>query len=447
MMRKIPISTPRISTPLPGPKTAELIRRKGLSFTKIRPGRIAARRAFGSMIKDVDGNVFLDFSSSINAVGHNHPRIVEAVNDQITRLIGASPILTIPFIECAEKLKEMLPGELKEGKIGYTTTGSEAIDLGTRLARAYTNRKIIISFHENHFGEGTSDCSRLAGDSRPRYKGGLEPLISETLFAPYPNCYRCPFGHSLEDCNLACLSYFDEIFNSFSPEDIAAVIVEGLPANSGVLVPPPGYIQGLRDICREHGIMFLVDEVFTGFGKTGKMLAMENWNVVPDIVALGKSMGGGLPISAVAARAEIIDRCDLLALGTQGSFSGNVVSCAAAIATMEVIREEGLLGKAARLGAEMKRRLEELADRYELIGDVRGIGLMLGLELVKDRRRKIPATDEAELVLQHAYRKGLLISRCGRYGNVLRMTPHLVVTNEQLDFALEVLEDSLRLAS
>jgi 4-aminobutyrate aminotransferase/(S)-3-amino-2-methylpropionate transaminase len=362
-------------------------------------------------------------------------------------LLGASPILTIPFIECAEKLKEMLPGKLEDGKIGYTTTGSEAIDLMTRLTREYTKKKIIVSFHGANFGEGTSDCSRLAGDYKPRYKGGLEPLISETLFAPWPYCYRCPLNHSLDNCDLACLSYFDEIFDSFSPEDIAAVIVEGIPANSGVLIPPPGYVQGLRSICKEHGIMFIVDEVFTGFGKTGKFLAVENWDVIPDIVALGKSMGGGSPISAVAAKAEIIDQCDLLALGTQGSFSGNVVSCAAAIATMKVIREERLLKKATRLGAEMKSRLEELTDSYEIIGDVRGIGLMLGLELVKDRREKIPATDEAELVIQHAYRKGLLISRSGRHRNVLRMTPHLVVTKEQLDFGLNVIEESLRSVS
>ena len=444
------LSTPRISTILPGPRTNELIKRKMLSFLKPkspseRP-RFVIHRAFGSMIEDVDGNVFLDFSSSINAVGGCHPRIVSAIRDQITRLLSGGGQ---PFIECAEKLKEMLPGKLREGKIGYTTTGSEAIDLMTRLVRDYTKKRLIIGFHGANFGEGTSDCSRLAGKHEHMYKGGLVPLITEILFAPWPYCYRCPLGHSLENCDLACLSYFDEIFDSFSPEEIAAIIVESIPANSGVLVPPPEYIQGLRDICKEHGIMLLVDEVFSGFGKTGKMLAVENWDVVPDIVALGKSMGGGLPISALATSAEVIDKCGAIARGTVGSFSGNVVSCAAAIATMEVIQKERLLEKASRLGVYIKQRLEEFAETYELIGDVRGIGLLIGIELVKDRKTKVPATELAKHIQQHTYKKGLLIRRVGRYGygNVLRMTPHLVVTKEQVDLGLEVLEGSLKLAS
>jgi len=397
------------------------------------------------MIEDLDGNIFLDFNSSINAVGHNHPKVVEAIRDQATKLLSGGGI---PFIECAEKLKDMLPGELKEGKIGYTTTGSEAIDLMTRLARYYKGKKIIISFHGTNFGEGTSDCSRLAGVHKHMYKGGLEPLISEILFAPWPYCYRCPLGQSLENCNLNCLSYFNEIFDSFSPEEIAAIIVEGVPANSGVLIPPPGYIQGLRSICKENGIMLLVDEVFTGFGKTGKMLAMENWNVVPDIVSLGKSMGGGLPISAVATSANVIDQCGSIARGTVGSFSGNILSCTAAIATMDVIKEELLLENAYKLGAYIKRRLEEIAEKFDIIGDVRIIGLMVGLELVKDSRLKIPATEQAKRIQEYAYKKGLLIRRVGRYKyeNVLRMTPHLVVTKEQLDFGLDILEESFKLA-
>lgn len=398
------------------------------------------------MLEDLDGNVFLDFDWPLNAVGYNHPKVVAVIRDQITRLIGVSNILTVPFIECAEKLKEMLPGELRDGKIGYVTTGSESIDLGARLARAYTGRRLIISFHGAHFGEGTSDCSRLAGDSAPRYKGGLEPLTTETLFAPYPYCYRCPFNHSLESCDLACLSYFDEIFGSFSPEDVAAVIPEGLPANSGVQVPPDGYLQGLRSICDENGIMFIDDEVFSGFGKTGKFLAVENWDVVPDIVCLGKAMGGGLPISAVATKSEIIDKCDFLALGTQGSFSGNVVGCAAAIATMEVMDEEKLMENAARVGAYMIRRLEELAESYEIIGDVRGVGLMLALELVEDTRTKEPATEKTGIIFENAFKRGLLLTRVGRYGNILRMTPHLVVTEEQADIGLDIIDRSLNLS-
>jgi 4-aminobutyrate aminotransferase/(S)-3-amino-2-methylpropionate transaminase len=446
MKNKRIISTPKISTLLPGSKTKELHERKMRSFLKTYASRqidLFANRGFGPLIEDVDGNIFLNFSSSINAVGEGHPKVVAAIRDQVTRLIGGSGT---PFIECAEKLKSMLPGELREGKIGYTTTGSEAIDLMTRMARDYTKRRIIIGFHGTHFGEGTSDCSRLAGDSGHMYKGGITPLISEIFFAPWPYCYRCPLGHSHETCSLNCLAYFQEIFETFSSENVAGIITEGLPANSGVLVPPPGYLQGLRALCKDNGIMLLVDEVFSGFGKTGKMLAVENWGIVPDLVSLGKSMGGGLPISAVATKTDVIDKCGSIARGTVGSFSGNVVSCAAAIATMEIIQEERLLEKASTLGSYIKQRLEEMAEKYDIIGDVRGVGLMLGVELVKDRKTKSPATEQAIKIQEQVYKGGVLIGRYGRYGygNVLRMTPYLETTQEQADLVLNILEKAFR---
>jgi len=439
-------SNPKISTALPGPKTNELLQRKMFSFLKTDLPRLqgfVANRAFGPWVEDVDGNVFLNFNSSINAVGECHPKVVAAIRDQITRLISGSGR---PFIEYAEKLKEVLPSEFKEGKIGYTATGSEAIDLMTRLAREYSKKRVIISFHGVNFGEGTSDCSRLAGNAGQMYKGGIIPLISEVAYAPWPYCYRCPLGHSRKDCDLYCLSYFNEIFESISPDNVAAIITEGLPANSGVMVPPFEYMQGLRSLCTKHGIMLLIDEIFSGFGKTGKMLAIENYNIIPDIVAVGKSMGGGLPISAVASKADIIDKCGSIARGTVGSFSGNVVSCVAAMATIEVIKEEKLFENASKLGVYLKHRLEELALRYDIIGDVRGIGLMIGVELVKDRKTKIPATDEAKNIQEYAYRKGLLLGRAGRYNynNVLRMTPYLGTTQEQADLALDILEGSLK---
>jgi 4-aminobutyrate aminotransferase/(S)-3-amino-2-methylpropionate transaminase len=440
-------SPPQILAPLPGIETRKLIQRKMQSFTTTNPGTIAPKSSLGSIIEDIDGNTFLDFSAHVNAVGYNHPKVVSAIKSVISELLGVSPILTTPFIECAEKIKSLLPGDLNKGKLAYTTTGSEAIDLGTRVARGFTERKLIISYHGTHYGEGTSDCSRLAGDYRPRYKGGLEPLISEILFAPYPYCYRCPLGHSLKGCDLDCLSYFEVIFNSFSPNDVAAVLIEGLPANSGILVPPSGYLQGLKSMCSENGIQLLVDEVYSGFGKTGKMLAVENWNIVPDIVCLGKSMGGGLPISAVVAPIEVIDQCDFLSLGTQGSFSGNVISCAASIATMDVIQEEQLFDKAVKSGKYMKQRLIEFADCYDMIGDVRGVGLMLALEMVKNRQTKVPARKVAETIRQKAYENGLLVSLVGQNKNILRMTPHLVVTREQIEIGLDILENSIKSVS
>jgi 4-aminobutyrate aminotransferase-like enzyme len=444
MVCKNAISHPKLLTSLPGSKSAELLKRRSKSFLKVEepvPVGIVTKRAFGQWIDDMDGNTFLNFNSSINAIGECHPRVIQAIHDQVNDFMHGTGL---PFVECAEKLKEMLPGELKEGKIGYTSTGSEAVDLMLRLARYYTKKRIIVSFHGMHFGEGTSDSSRLAGDSGHIYKGGITPLISETIFAPWPYCYRCPLGHSSENCGLHCLAYFEEIFESVSSENIAGIIAEGLPANSGVIVPPPGYMEGLRALSKEKGIMLLIDEVFSGFGKTGKMLAVENWSVNPDIVILGKSMGGGLPISAVATSGDVIENCGSLARGRVGSFSGNVVSCAASIATMEVIKEERLFENAQKVGAYLKVKLEELAQRYDIIGDVRGINLMVGIELVKDLRKKIPATDEAKKIQESAYRKGLLIGRFGRYGNILRMTPYLATTEQQVNVAFEILNDSFK---
>lgn len=443
-------SVPCIRTEVPGPKTKALMKRKSLTFLRRESPQergLAVKRSYNAIIEDLDGNAFLSFSASINAVGFNHPKVVKAVQKQIQTSSGGAG-QSVPFIEYAEKLKKWLPGDLRDGKIGYTATGSEAIDLMTRIARDYTKKRIIISYHGLNFGEGTTDCSRLAGVGKHMFKGGLSPLITEVLYAPWPYCYRCPMGHDFENCSFVCLSYFREIFESFYPEDIVGIIIEGLPANSGVLAPPPGYLQGLRKICDENGILLLVDEVFSGFGKTGKFLSVENWDIVPDIVCLGKSMGGGLPISAVATSSDIIDKSGSIARGTVGSFSGNVVSCAAAIATLEVMGEEKLLEKASRQGLIIRQRLNELSERFDNIGDIRGIGLMLGIELVEDRKTKAPANELADRIVDNAYRKGLLIRSMGRYGNknVIRLTPHLVTTEEQIDAGLRILEESFESA-
>ncbi|MBQ04643.1 hypothetical protein CL673_08090 [Candidatus Bathyarchaeota archaeon] len=449
-MNKEKFSVPNISTNLPGPKSKEIMIRKSRTFMKPRsPSKrgLAVKRSYNAMVEDLDGNAFLSFSSSINAVGSNHPRVIEAVQKQLKTSSGGAG-QSVPFIDYAEKLLKWLPGDLSNGKIGYTATGSEAIDLMTRLARDYTKKRIIISYHGLNFGEGTVDCSRLAGVGKHMFKGGLSPLITEILYAPWPYCYRCPMGHNFENCNLVCLSYFEEIFESYYPEEIVGIIIEGLPANSGVLAPPPGYLKGLRKMCDEKGILLLVDEVFSGFGKTGKFLSVENWDIVPDIVCLGKSMGGGLPISAVATSSDIIDKCGSIARGTVGSFSGNIVSCVAATAVLEVMQEEQLLAKASRQGLMIKKRLNELSERFENIGDIRGIGFMLGIELVEDRKTKNPANELANRIVDNAYRKGLLIRSMGRYGNnnVIRLTPHLVTTEEQIDAGLSILEESFKLA-
>jgi 4-aminobutyrate aminotransferase/(S)-3-amino-2-methylpropionate transaminase len=448
MNTKKTAKAPHISTELPGPKTKALMNRKMLTFLRPEtpPTRgVAAKRTYGAIVEDLDGNIFLSFNPSINAVGYNHPKVVKAVQEQIVNISGGAG-LSIPFVECAEKLKSMLPGGLNSGKVGYTATGSEAIDLMTRLARDYTKKKIIISFHGINFGEGTVDCSRLSGVGTHMFKGGLSPLITEVLYAPWPYCYRCPMGHTLDSCNFSCLNYFREIFESYHPDQIVGVIIEGLPANSGVLVPPTGYLQGLKKICEENGLLLLVDEVFSGFGKTGKFLSVENWDIVPDIVCLGKSMGGGLPISAVATSADIIDKSGSIARGTVGSFSGQIIGCVAAIATMEIIQEEKLLERSQKIGNTIKKRFIELSEQHEIIGDIRGVGSMIGIELVKDRKTKAPANEYVSKVVEHAYRSGLLIGGYGRYGNrnVIRLTPHLVTTDEQVEIALEILEDSLK---
>jgi 4-aminobutyrate aminotransferase len=331
----------------------------------------------------------------------------------------------------------MLSPPLRNGKINYATTGSESIDLASSIARYFTEIKLIISFFRSHYGQGSSETQRFSTDHR---KDGLSNIVSDTLFAPWPYCYRCSWNKVPESCSLECIEYFEELFLSFSPDKIAGILFEGIPANGGVLVPPDEYYQRLRSLSEINGILLIADEVFSGFGKTGKFLAVDHWDISPDVVCLGKSMGGGFPISAVATRREIIDKCMFLSSGTVGSFSGSIVSCAAAIATLETMEKENLLLNATNQGNYLLKRLDELSEKIDLIGDVRGKGLMIGIELVKDRKSKEPATKEAETVQKMAYEKGLLVSNVGAYKNVIRLIPHLVVTRKEIDIGLEILE-------
>jgi 4-aminobutyrate aminotransferase-like enzyme len=428
--------SPKILTSLPGPNTKKLIQRKVNSFTPLKPGNIAARKEHGSWIEDVDGNVFLDFKTNVNTVGRAHPNIIRAVKEQLTQLTIGSR-LSPPFLECAERLKEMLNPPLKYGKINYATTGSEAIDLGLRVAREFTERKLIISFFRTHYGRGSSEVQRYSTD---HHKGGLSNIISDILFVPWPYCYRCPWKMAPENCSLRCIDYFEELFLSFSPDKIAGILFEGIPANGGVLVPPDDYYHRLKSLSEKNGIQLIDDEVFSGFGKTGKFLAVDHWDITPDIVCLGKSMGGGFPISAVATRSEIIDKCMFLSDGTLGSFSGSIVSCAATLATIETMEKDKLLSNASNLGHYILKRLIELSEKTDLIGDVRGRGLMIGIELVKDRKSKEPAIKEAEIIQRKSYENGLLVSSVGAYRNVIRLIPHLIVTRGEIDTGLEILE-------
>ena len=245
-----------------------------------------------------------------------------------------------------------------------------------------------------------------------------------------------------ENCSLRCIDYFKELFLSFSPDKIAGILFEGIPANGGVLVPPNDYYQQLQSLSEKNGIQLIDDEVFSGFGKTGKFLAVDHWDITPDIVCLGKSMGGGFPISAVATRSEIIDKCMFLSDGTLGSFSGSIVSCAATLATIETMEKDELLSNASNLGNYLLKRLHELSEKIDLIGDVRGRGLMIGIELVKDRESKEPAIKEAETVQRKSYENGLLVSKVGAYRNVIRLIPHLVITRGEIDIGLEILEEA-----
>lgn len=400
--------------------------------------------ARGAIMIDADGRELIDFAGGIgvNNVGHCHPKVVAAIKDQADKFIHTcfhvAPYAS--YIELAARLNELAPGAFdKMTMLG--NSGAEADENAIKIARYATKRPAVISF-ENAFHGRTLLTMTLTSKVKP-YKLGYGPFAPETYRMPYAYCYRCPFGLAYPACNSSCADYLEEFFiTNVAAEQTAAVIVEPIQGEGGFVTPPQEYFAKLHAICRKNGILMIVDEVQTGMGRTGKVFAIDHWDVEPDIITTAKSLAGGMPLSAVTGRSDIMNQSHVGGLG--GTYSGNPLACRAALAVLEILTEDGLLKRGEDLGNKLLQRFLSMQEKHEIIGDVRGKGAMLALELVRDRETKEPAGDKAKQLTRLCYEKGLVLLSCGNHGNVIRVLMPLVISDEELERGLSILEDSLQ---
>ncbi len=438
---------PDLRVPHPGPRTrAHIERLRGaeapaaLSFGK-SPEGIVAERALGAAVADVDGNVFLDFVAgfgSLNA-GHCHPRVVEAVREQAGKMHQAMSLAAGPRTALLEKVLSLVGGPSPKRML-FAASGGEAAEIALKLARRATGRQEIVAFQGGFHGR-TMGALALMGHKSQRE--GLGTLVPGAHHLPYPYPYRSPFGSDPEACVAGTLGLLEGYLTNPASGwgEVAAVIVEPVQGNGGFIPIPLGFLKGLRALCDRHGICLILDEVMTGFCRTGRMFAFEHEpGVEADILVLGKSISGGLPLAACVAKAEVAEASPP---GTESStYSGNLVACAAGLASIAVYEEEELAARAERVGAHFLRRLEELAERHAIVGEARGRGLMLGVELVSDRASRAPLA-EAKRASAAAVRRGLFLYPGGHHRNVLGFLPPLIVDEAQVDAAVEILDEVL----
>ncbi|MFH2127482.1 MAG: 4-aminobutyrate--2-oxoglutarate transaminase [Pseudomonadota bacterium] len=403
---------------------------------------IFAKSAQGAMLTDVEGKQYLDFTGGIGVmnVGHGSPKIVEAIRDQAGKFTHSCfhVVQYDSYVELARRLNQLAPGDFPK-KSYFVNSGAEAVENCIKVARYATKRAGIVTF-DNAFHGRTYMAMTLTSKVMP-YKYGFEPFCPEVYRAHFAYCYRCPFGLAYPSCGVQCADYLEDFFMDNVPGDrVAAVIAEPVQGEGGFIVPPPEYFPKIKAICEKYGILFIMDEVQAGMGRTGKMFASEHFGVEPDIISSAKSLAAGMPLGAIIGRAEILDAVHAGGLG--GTYGGNPVSCRAALAVLDEL-EGGLLQKAQALGEDLAARYRELAQRHEIIGQVRGLGPMLAMELVSDRENKTPAAEQAKTLVARCQEKGLLILSCGKYGNVIRTLMPLMISPEELDRGFSILDECL----
>ncbi|MFQ5695162.1 MAG: acetyl ornithine aminotransferase family protein [Terriglobia bacterium] len=440
---------PQLKTPLPGPEAQRVVKldHRYISPSYTRSYPLVARRGRGAVVEDVDGNRFLDFAAGIAVVatGHCHPQVVEAIQKQAAELLHMSgtDFYYENMVTLAEKLEAITPGRFPK-RVFYGNSGTEAIEAAMKLARYATGRKNFIAFHGCFHGRTYGSLSLTASKAIQRERFG--PFVPGVLHAPYAYPYRCPFtpteeglGARPEKCAQACLDYLENTLlrTVTSPQEVAAIIVEPIQGEGGYVVPPDAFLQGLERLCRRHGILLVMDEVQTGMGRTGRWWACEHAGVTPDIVCVAKGIASGMPLGITIARADLMTWPP----GAHAStFGGNPVAVAAALATIRLV-EGGLMENARRLGDHLLGRLADWPQRHKLVGKVRGRGLMVALELVRDKKTKERAPAERDAVIQAAFERGLLLLGCGP--NTVRLMPPLVIDQAQADCALSIVEDAL----
>jgi len=435
---------PKIVVRPPGPKAREILERdeRLISPSYVRFYPLVVESGRGCIIRDVDGNEYIDFNSGLVCmnVGHNHPKVIEAIKKQLERFLHYSntDFYYREVVDLAERLCEITPGKF-EKKVYYGNSGTEAVEAAIKLAKWHTRKPRFIGFISAFHGRTAGSLSFTA--SKPVQRRYFFPLMPGVTHVPYPYCYRCPFKQTFPDCNYWCVDFIDEyvLQKYVPPEEVAAILFEPIQGEGGYVVPPEGYFQRLKKLADKYGILLIDDEVQAGMGRTGRWFAIEHWEVEPDIICMAKALASGLPLGATIARAKIMDWEG----GSHAStFGGNPLSCVAAMAVIDTIKEHNLLENAARQGNYIMKRLRELAEQSEIIGDVRGKGLMIGVEIVEDKDSKKPAPNLAKEIMMRSWKRGVAIITCGV--STLRIAPPLIITRELVDAALEIVEDTIR---
>jgi 4-aminobutyrate aminotransferase/(S)-3-amino-2-methylpropionate transaminase len=440
------MGTIELKTSIPGSKSKALSARReaavprGLSHAT----PIYVAKAEDAWLEDVDGNRYVDFAGGIGClnVGHRQEAVTTAVRDQLDKFLHTCVQVTAyeNYIRLAERMNQVAPGKSPK-KTLFVNSGAEAVENAVKIARAHTGRSGIIAFEDAFHGR-TMMSLALTSKTHP-YKAGFGPLPGEVYRIPYAYCYRCSYSLKYPSCDLFCARHLEDTFKRVvASEDVAAVIAEPVLGEGGFVAPPPEFFRILMDICHKHGVLFIADEVQSGFGRTGKMFASEHYGIEPDLMVTAKSLGGGLPLAAVTGRAEIMDAPGPGGLG--GTFAGNPLSCAAALAVLDLFERENLLQRANELGDRFQKRAREWQKRWAIIGDVRGLGGMQAIELVKSPASREPAAEETKQVTQYCYEHGLITITAGSYGNVIRVLVPLVATDAQMDEGLDVLGSALQ---
>ena len=437
------MKSPQIRTSLPGPRAKKFIKLDksfvSPSYTRVYP--LVVDKAKGLWVHDVDNNIFLDFTSGIavNATGHCHPQVVNAIQKQAKQLLHMSgtDFYYTPQIILAEKLAGLAPGRGTK-RVYFGNSGAEAVEAAFKLARWHTKRELNIAFFGAFHGRTMGALSLTA--SKTIQKKHYNPLVPGITHIPYGYCYRCAYNLTYPKCNLHCVHWVeDTLFRTTVPaEEVAAIFVEPIQGEGGYIVPPPEFHKELYKIAKKYGILYVADEVQSGMGRTGKMFAMEHFGVTADIMSLAKGIASGLPLGATIAPAKIMN----WEAGSHAStFGGNPLSCRAALATIELL-EKNMMKNAAKQGKRLMKGLSGLQKNFESMGDVRGRGLMVAVELVKDRETKAPATKWRNRIIEKSFKKGLLLLGCG--ANSIRFCPSLSVTSNEVDTCLSIFEESVK---
>ena len=437
-------------TESPGPRSREWFARRDAAVPRgvanLHP--IVTARAAGAIVEDVDGNRLIDFATGISVlnVGHSSPEVVAAAQRQLELDTHTCFHVTAnePYIELAERLNALTPGD-HEKKTMFANSGAEAVENAVKIARKHTGRPAIVAFDHAFHGRTLMGMS-LTAKVMP-YKQGMGPFAPEVYRLPFAYPYRCPTGGTAETCAASCLAYaVDEMHKHIGEENIAAIVLEPIQGEGGFVVPAPGFVEGLAEFAAANGIVFVADEIQSGMGRAGRWYAIEDEDVVPDVVLSAKSLGGGLPISAITGRAEIMDAVHVGGLG--GTYGGNPVAAAAALAVLDKIEAEGLLERSRVVGEAIGSRFREMQSRHAAVGDARGRGAMRAIELVADRTSKEPlGADAMAAIARGALERGVIVLTAGTYGNVLRLLPPITIDDGLLEEGLDLLDEALAVAT